>query len=178
MKPTFTAAAALLVAFTATACSTTADPESTEPGDACPVVGFAVPYDDVDPCSAEAVLHAAVSAVFGYRPAEDTDPGAAFTRARPLIRDVFAAPAEHAAGVWAPITTALWQRWRDHRAPVTTTVMITGDDHPADTVSSADRVLAVRVQPAHEPVVEFTVYASAARTPEGPWLLSGLGVRS
>ncbi|WP_280426684.1 hypothetical protein [Nocardia carnea] len=179
MKPrTFTAAAALLVAFTATACDATPAPDPRPSGERCPAAGFTTPYEHIDPCSADAVLQAAVTAIFDYRPAEDTDPRAAFTRARPLLQDRFATQAAPAAAAWAPITTNQRQRWRDHQTPITTTVIVTGDDHPTDTAATADRVLAVHIQPAHEPAVVFTVYASATRIPGGPWLLSELGARS
>ncbi|MEU1950822.1 hypothetical protein [Nocardia rhamnosiphila] len=179
MKPTtFTAVAVLLAAFTATGCGAAPAPDPREPGDTCPVAGFAVPYENIDPCSAEAVLHAAVAAIFDYQPAGDTGPRAAFTRARPLLQDRFATEAEPVAAVWAPITTSQWQRWRDQSVPVTTNVHVTGDDHPAGTAATADRVLAVRIQPAQGPAVAFTVYASATHISGGPWLLSGLGVRS
>lgn len=175
---TSTATAVLLAAFTATACcSAIPVPDPRESGDTCPVAGFGAPYEHIDPCSAEAVVQGAVAAVFDYRPADDTDPHAAFSRARPLLRDRFAAEAAPAAAVWAPITTSQWQRWRDHQTQITTTVEVTADDHPTDTAATADRVLAVHLQPAQEPTVTFTVYASATRIPGGPWLLSGLGVR-
>lgn len=174
---TFLAAAVVVAAFAATGCGTSPAPDQTERGDVCPVAGFAAPYEHIDPCSAPAVLQAAVAAIFDYRPAGDRGPRAAFTRARPLLQDRFATEAEPAAGAWAPITTGQWQRWRDQQMPISTNVMVTGDDHPADSAATADRVLAVRMHPAQEPAVVFTVYASATRISGGPWLLSGLGVR-
>lgn len=179
MKITLAAAPAMiLAAFTVIGCGTAPPPDHPNTAVGCAAAGFASPYEHVDPCSAPGVLQAAVAAVFDYQPAHDIGPGAALARACPLLQDRFADQAELAAGVWAPITTSRWQRWRDQQTPVTTTVRVTGDDHPADTVTTADRVVAVRIQPGQEPVVAFTVYASAARLSGGPWLLSGMGVRS
>ncbi|WP_249643847.1 hypothetical protein [Nocardia sputi] len=179
MNPTtFIAAAVVVAAFAATGCSTIPAHDQTERDDVCPAAGFATPYEHIDPCSAEAVLQAAVAAIFDYRPAGDTGPRAAFTRARPLLHDRFATEAEPAAAAWATITTSQWQRWRNQQTPITTNVLVTSDDHPADTAATADRVLAVRIHSAQEPAVAFTVYAGATRISGGPWLLSGLGVRA
>ncbi|MFD4407571.1 hypothetical protein ACFWPH_32880 [Nocardia sp. NPDC058499] len=175
---TLAVGAVVLAALAATGCGATAAPDRAAKTDACPVAGFASPYQHIDPCSAEDVLHAAVTAIFDYRPAEDPDPRAAFVRARPLLQARLAAQAEHAAGVWAPITTSQWHRWRQQQVPVTARATVTGDDHPADTNETVDRVLAVSLSVGDTPVAEFAVYASAERDVGGPWLLSGLGVRS
>ncbi|MGI5219458.1 hypothetical protein [Nocardia sp. CA-290969] len=179
MKTTALAAPAMiLAALTATGCGANPATDHSRTAEGCAAARFTAPYEQIDPCSAELVLQAAVAATFRYRPADDPDPRAAFARARPVVQDRFAEQADPAAAVWAPITTSQWQRWRDQQTPVTTTVHITGDDHPPDTAATTDRVLAVRIQPAHEPAVAFTVYANATRSPCGPWLLSGLGVQS
>lgn len=179
MKTTALAAtAAIFAALTAAGCGATPDTDPSITAEGCAAARFTAPYEQIDPCSAESVLQTAVAATFRYRPADDPDPRAAFARARPLVQARFAEQAEPAATVWAPITTSQWQRWRDQQTPVTTTVHITDDHHPPDTAATTDRVLAVRIQPAQEPAVAFTVYANATRSPRGPWLLSGLGVRS
>ncbi|WP_280453493.1 hypothetical protein [Nocardia cyriacigeorgica] len=167
----------LAAALTGTAC-TTSPPE--EPGGTgCGAAKFDVPFEEVEACSAEAVLVAAVTAVFEYRPSEQRDQRAAFRSARPLMTREFATRAEQAALAWAPITTSDWQHWATHATPITTTVRVAGDDHPPDTPTSAQRVLAVELQPAGEPGIGFAVYVHATRTDhEEGWLLADLGVRS
>ncbi|MGY1898401.1 hypothetical protein [Nocardia gipuzkoensis] len=131
----------------------------------------------MDPCSIEQVLAAAVGAVFGYRPSEQADQRAAFRGARALLDARFAERAEPAALVWAPVTTAQWQQWRTDATTLTTTARVTSDDHPADTATSAHRVLAVGLQPTGQPPIRWAVYGHATRTTAGsPWLLSGLEV--
>ncbi|WP_130915482.1 hypothetical protein [Nocardia cyriacigeorgica] len=140
---------------------------------------FDPPFDAVEACSAEAVLVAAVTAIFDYRPSEQRDQRAAFRSARPLMTGEFATRAEQAALAWAPITTSDWQHWATYATPITTTVRLTGDDHPPDIPTSVQRVLAVELQPAGQPGIGFAVYGHATRTDhEKGWLLADLGVRS
>ncbi|WP_280215832.1 hypothetical protein [Nocardia cyriacigeorgica] len=176
--PALLAPATLLAAaLTASACTTS--PTEEPSGTGCGAAKFDAPYESVEACSAEAVLVAAATAIFDYRPFEQRDQRAAFRSARPLMTREFATRAEQAALVWAPITTSDWQHWATHATPITTTVRPTGDDHPPDTPTSTQRVLAVELQPAAQPGIEFAVYAHATRTDhEKGWLLADLGIRS
>ncbi|WP_433678328.1 hypothetical protein [Nocardia sp. CA-119907] len=133
----------------------------------------------MDPCSAESVLTAAVSAVFGYRPSEDPDQRAAFRSARTVMDPVFAQRAEPAALVWAPVSVTQWQRWRTDATTIAVFVRVTGDDHPADTATTVSRVLAVALEPRNEALIRWEVYAQATRATAGSaWLLSGMEVVS
>ncbi|WP_378741192.1 hypothetical protein [Nocardia brasiliensis] len=132
---------------------------------------------EIDVCSAEAVLFAAVEAIFGYRPIEQPDQRAAFRAARELIEPGFAEQAEPSALVWAPISAAQWQHWRRDGIEITTLVRLTCDDHPPDTPTRAARVLGVDIRPAEQPLIGIAVYARAARTTTAAaWLLTGLEV--
>ncbi|WP_280202532.1 hypothetical protein [Nocardia cyriacigeorgica] len=140
---------------------------------------FDAPFESVDACSAEVVLVAATRAIFDYRPSEQRDQRSAFRSARPLMTGEFATRAEQAAVAWAPITTSDWQNWATHATPITTTVRVSGDDHPPDTPTSAQRVLAVELHPDGQARIGFAVYAHATRVDhEKDWLLADLGVRS
>ncbi|MFE9328229.1 hypothetical protein ACIHDR_43420 [Nocardia sp. NPDC052278] len=139
---------------------------------------FAAPYTTVDPCSGGAVLAAAISAVFTYRPDIQADQRVAFQNAKPLLTAEFAVAGESAATVLTPITAARWQRWRTQLVSVTATARTTGDDHPPDTATSMSRVLAVDLYPGDTiPAMGFAVYAHAVRSGlSGPWLVAGLEV--
>lgn len=145
---------------------------------ACTAAPFAPPYRGVDPCSGEAVLTAAATAIFSYRPFVQADQRATFRTARPLLEPDFADRAEPAAALFVPITAATWQLWKAHDATVTATIRVSGDDHPADTATSMSRVLAVDLRPSDAgPAVGFAVYARTTRAgASSPWLISGLEV--
>ncbi|WP_068056377.1 hypothetical protein [Nocardia xishanensis] len=167
------------VALGLAACSSTTPDTVLPTPDQCRADRFAAPYNELDPCRAEAVLAAAVTAIFGYRPREHADPRAAFRVAYPLMDPRFANQAEPSALVWAPITAEQFQRWQHDGIELTTTVRITSDDHPADTATTASRVLAVSLQPHDQVGIEFAVYAHASRASESAaWLLSGMEVAS
>ncbi|MEV5835384.1 hypothetical protein [Nocardia sp. NPDC052112] len=145
---------------------------------ACTATAFAAPYTTVDPCSGEAVLRAAIAAVFTYRPETQADQRVAFQLAKPLLEPEFAAAGESAATVLTPITAARWQQWRTQHVGMTATARITGDDHPPDTATSMSRVLAVDLHPGDaSPAMGFAVYAHATRSGlSSPWLVSALEV--
>ncbi len=174
-----TAALTALVALTATACATQtpADPSAFETG--CGAASFAAPFEYVDPCDAEQVLTAAVTAVFGYRPDVHADPRDALDTARPVLDDRFAADAAASALVWSPVTAAVWQQWRSERVPVETSARMLPDDHPPDTATRVARVVRVDIAaPVSDPEV-FAVYATATRAGSSmAWRLSGLQVRA
>ncbi|WP_327116498.1 hypothetical protein OHB12_04760 [Nocardia sp. NBC_01730] len=145
----------------------------------CRKAGFASPFSDVDACTADATLTAAVHAVFSYRPGEQGDQRAAFRAARPLMDPRFAERAEPAALVWAPVSVTQWQQWRTDAVTITAVARVTSDDHSADTATSASRVLAVELASSDQSAIGFSVYAHATRTSAGAaWLLSGLEVLS
>ncbi|MFI6956631.1 hypothetical protein ACIBJI_24590 [Nocardia sp. NPDC050408] len=144
----------------------------------CTATGFAAPYTTVDPCSGEAVLSAAISAVFTYQPEIQADQRVAFQHAKPLLAAEFAAAGESAAPVLTPITAATWQQWRTQSVTVAATARTTRDDHPPDTATSMSRVLAVDLHPSDaSPAMGFAVYAHATRSGlSSPWLVAGLEV--
>ncbi|MGY2087905.1 MULTISPECIES: hypothetical protein [Nocardia] len=168
-----------VVAVAGAGCGATTTPQAAGSEQRCQADRFATPFTSVDPCSPEQVLTAAVAAVFDYRPSEQADQRAALRVARALLDPGFAERAEPAALVWAPVTAAQWQQWRATATTITTTARVTGDDHPADTATTAHRVLAVELQPTGQPPIRWTVYARVTRaTDRSGWLLSGLEVAS
>ncbi|MFF0528699.1 hypothetical protein ACFYT3_09930 [Nocardia amikacinitolerans] len=176
MNRTILAITAAAVLTGAVGCSSTS-PDTTLATSECRADRFAPPFQELDPCSAEPVLTAAVSTVFGYRPRQHADPRAAFRAASALMDPRFAEQAEPAALVWAPITIERFQHWQHDGVELTTTVRITADDHPPDTATNASRVLAVTLQPENQADIEFAVYAHARRaSASSAWLLSGMEV--
>ncbi|MBF6326622.1 hypothetical protein IU451_29420 [Nocardia cyriacigeorgica] len=170
---------ALLLAAALTTSACTADPTIGAGETTCAARALDSPFQKVEPCSAQAVLVAATTAIFDYRPFEQRDQRAAFRSARPLMTREFATRAEQAALAWAPITTSQWQHWAIDATPITTTVKVVADDHPPDTASRVQRVLAVELHPAGQARIAFAVYAHATRPGFGQgWLLADLVVRS
>lgn len=141
----------------------------------CRAASFAAPFDHLDTCDGEAVLTAAVTAIFTYRPEEQTSPADALHAALPLLVEDFAAGAETGAMVWGPATTADWQRWRRDGVPVGVAAFVRADDHPPDSATRIARVISVDLQtPEPDPPV-FAVFATATRERAGSgWRLSGL----
>lgn len=172
-------AAVCTLGVTATACSSGGHSSATSNGRGCSAV-FIAPFDRVDACSAESVMTAALTTAFSYRPAEQITAHAAFDTAAPLMDSTFAARAEPAAAVLAPITPVMWQRWAEHGVTVTASVRVTGDEHPPDTATDAARVLAVTQRPSdNSPPIEFTVYARAGRSGPGKaWRITQLEVKT
>ncbi|MBF6427865.1 hypothetical protein [Nocardia cyriacigeorgica] len=167
----------LAAALTTSACTT--DPTAGAGETRCAAAAFDPPFQEVEPCSVEAVLVAATTTIFDYRPFDQRDQRAAFRSARPLMTREFATRAEQAALAWAPITTSQWQQWATNATAITTTVKVGADDHPPDTATSVRRVLAVELHPAGQARIAFAVYAHATRPAAGRgWLLADLGVRS
>ncbi|WP_072713728.1 hypothetical protein [Rhodococcus rhodnii] len=138
------------------------------------------PFTDVDQDDAEAVLVAAAESLFSYRPAEQSSQVDAAAATRPLLDDRFFAANEAGFGVLAPITGAMWERWRSQGAAVTATAQVTSDAHPADQPARISRVLAVTVT-AHAPDgteldrMQWPVYMSATKL--GVWRVSAVAVR-
>ncbi|WP_329410767.1 hypothetical protein OG563_00325 [Nocardia vinacea] len=177
MTPPKVLTAAISFAAVTAACAANPSHPAANDETQCRTVSFAPPFGTVDPCSAEAVLAATVSTVFGYRPSEQTDARVAFRAARVLMDPGFAERAESASLVWAPVSPTQWQQWRGSATAITTSAHITSDDHPTDTATTASRVLGVDLQPGDQPPIRWAVYAHATRTTAGSaWVLSGLGV--
>lgn len=177
MTPAKVLTAAIALAAVTTGCSANTPHPGANTEQHCRPVSFAPPFATVDPCSVDAVLIAAVSAVFGYRPSEHADARVAFRAARALMDPGFAERAESAAVVWAPVSAAQWQQWRSAATTITTTVRVSSDDHPTDTATAASRVLGVELQPGDQSPIRWAVYAHATRTTAGAvWVLSGMEV--
>ncbi|MBF6215952.1 hypothetical protein IU487_33680 [Nocardia puris] len=167
-------AAAVLAAVVA-GCGHSAEPERGGRS-SCGAARFEPPYAEVDPCDAEAVMLAAVPAVFTYTPGADPA-RRAFEAASPLLAPDFARRARAAAVARAPVAAATWRAWRAGAVLVRAHARITADDHPPDTPVTVSRVLAVELRPADtSPVIPMTVYTSATRR-HGAWLVSALEVR-
>jgi hypothetical protein len=91
----------------------------------------------------------------------------------------FAERAEAAALVWAPVSATQWRQWRTDAVTVTAVARVASDDHPADTATSASRVLAVELEPSGQSRIGLVVYGHATRTSAGSaWLPSGMEVLS
>ncbi|KZM70419.1 hypothetical protein [Nocardia terpenica] len=146
---------------------------------ACAGPGFTAPFEQVDPCAAAGVMTAAVTAIFSYRPAQQSDPRAAFRSAEALMEPGFAAGGEPAAVVLAPVPAVVWRHWQTTGTSVAASVQVTGDDHPTDTATAAARVLAVQLRPSDgEAAIGFAAYTRASRAnPGAGWLVSGIEVR-
>ncbi|WP_433709701.1 hypothetical protein ACQP2U_24890 [Nocardia sp. CA-084685] len=179
MTPTTVLTAALGVAAVTAGCAATTPQPMTNDEQECTAIVFAPPFAMVDPCSVDAVLTAAVTAVFSYRPSEHTDARVTFRAARALMDPRFAERAESAALVWAPLSATQWQQWHTTATPIIASAGVSSDDHPTDTATTADRVLAVDLQPGDLPPISWAVYAHATRTTAASgWVLSGLEVFS
>ncbi|MBF6331816.1 hypothetical protein [Nocardia transvalensis] len=151
---------------------------ASKPEPRCNSTLFA-PRDQVDHCSAEAVMTAAASTVFSYRPASEPDPRDAFRQAKPLMDPDYARRAEPAAGVLVPITGTMWAQWASAGTTITATARVTGDDHPPDTGTRAARVLDVTQQPSdNTPPIRFALYVEAERPNEAAgWRISAMEVK-
>ena len=92
----------------------------------------------------------------------------------------YAARAEPAATVLAPITPEMWRQWASAGVVVTAGVQVSGDDHPPDTGMSVARVLAVTQRPSDtSPAIEFTVYARTQRAdPVSAWRITQLELKT
>ncbi|WP_194817936.1 hypothetical protein [Nocardia sp. XZ_19_385] len=144
----------------------------------CTAARFEAPFAAIDPCSAEAVLTAALATMFTYTPATQSDQRATFRAATPLLEPEYATRGEAGATVVLTVTATTWQRWQTASVSLTAEVHVTGDDHPVDTDTVIHRVLALALQPSDStPALAFTAYATARRVDRSrPWLLSALGV--
>ncbi|MFF3224090.1 hypothetical protein ACFYV7_14960 [Nocardia suismassiliense] len=175
-KPITTLVASVAVAAVLTGCDTPPTPQQRTVSQ-CGTAGMEPGTGEIDVCSAESVLLAAVRTIFGYLPSEQPDQRAAFRAARDLIDPAFAQQGEASALVWAPVSAPQWQQWRRDGIEITTLVRLTEDDHPPDTPTTAARVLSVQLHPAEPPSIELAVYARAHRTTTtAAWQLAGLEV--
>ncbi|MGW0251114.1 hypothetical protein ACWDYH_31245 [Nocardia goodfellowii] len=170
-----TTLAALAVGLSAGCGQHPASPNTDKP---CTAARFDAPFTAIDPCSGEAVLAAALDAMFSYTPATQSDQRAAFLAATPLLEPGYAERGRSTATVMLPITAATWQRWRAAAVSVTAEVHVTGDDHPVDTDTVIHRVMAVELRLSDSsPALGFTAYTTARRVDRSmPWLVSAIGV--
>ncbi len=144
----------------------------------CAAPRFPAPYVGTNPCSPEAVLTSAASAIFTYRPDRQHDSAAAYITAAPLIAPDYLHRIGTSATALAPITAATWARWSSLHITVTAEARVTTDDHPADTSNQALRVIAVTQHPGDEPPRALTAYMQATRDgSKQPWLVTELEVR-
>ncbi|WP_406279381.1 hypothetical protein OH799_11885 [Nocardia sp. NBC_00881] len=177
MTPATFLTAVIAIAAVTAGCAAITHQQSSADEQRCRASSFALPFGEVAPCSVEAVMTAAVTTVFSYRPSEHADQRVAFRAARSLMDPRFADRAESAALVWAPVSADQWQQWRSDAVSIAASARVTSDDHPTDTATTASRVVAVGLEPGNQPPIMWTVYARATRTTAASaWLLSGMEV--
>jgi hypothetical protein len=96
----------------------------------------------VNTATADAAAVAAVKAIESSDTTVDADPNATVRRASAWLTPTFAAQVTAYPPVAAPGAT--WNAWAAHRAYVTVTTSLGGDEHPADTATATYRqVIAV-----------------------------------
>ena len=186
----WTRTAAALVAAAAVAalagCGTSTDPDpSTTPAPApAPVCSAGIDqFTMADLCDPEAVMAAALSAMYSYHPATQTQKGVDIDSAAPLLDPGYLARLGVSYSALAPVTGNTWEQWKTEGDTVTATAVVASDDHPADTFATVARVVAV-----HQSVVDasgtqteqlspLAIYTTATRTSSGGWAVSGVNVR-
>lgn len=174
MKPVVFTSVALIVVTAVSGCSSAQAPV-VEPG--CRAEAFPPPHTEVAPCSAPAVLQAAVTMLYRLDPVAEVDARSAFEAARPLMRATYATDTRIGESLWAPITPEVWRDWVDSRVPLRTEVALTGDTPVPDTATSASRVFSVALTPAGRTPIEFSVSARAIRAgAERAWLVAEMRV--
>ncbi|RRQ26157.1 hypothetical protein DK926_19350 [Rhodococcus sp. Eu-32] len=176
-----TALAALVVA----GCGTSTDPAPpTTTAAPAPTCSAGIDqFSRADLCDPEAVMTAALSALYSYHPATQTQKGVDIDSAATLLDPGYLDRLGVSYSALAPVTGNTWEQWKAEGATVTATAVVASDDHPADTGSEVARVVAV-----HQAVVDaagteteqlppLTIYTTAARTASGGWAVSGVNVR-
>lgn len=168
-------------ALTMAACGSPASKDTTATTPAGPVCQVQpIPgYDQINPCLPEPVMTAAAQRVFSYEPATQESTANSFQAAGPLLDPTYAGEVGASASMLAPVTGATWARWKADGDTVTATAQVTSDEHPADTATSAMRVVAVIqhvIGPNGKPAdddINTTVYMTATRaSAASPWLVS------
>lgn len=166
-------------------CGTSTDtgPTATapEPAPAC-----AAGIDQItraDLCDPEAVMTAALSALYSYHPATQTEKGVDIGSAATLLDPSYLQRLGVSYSALAPVTGNTWERWKADNQSVTATAVVASDDHPADTDTAVARVVAVH-QSVHdsngdeiEQLAPLAIYTTAVRTDSGGWAIDGVNVR-
>jgi len=134
--------------------------------------------NDSDP---DTVIRRAVELVYTWSPNVDADTSAGFDRAATLMDPDYLREVGPTASGLATVTDADWQRWRTENTEIAATAVITADDHPADTDTEHDRVVALTQHIAAgvgEPDRDAVVYVRAVRAgPDLPWRIRLLAPR-
>ena len=122
----------------------------------------------------DAVAVAGVTALLSYDTAIDVDQNGAARRARRLLTADFAA----AVLAYRPVVTpgAEWTSWAEYRARVRVAAAVGGDDHPADTPTTAWRQVIARLVPVGRdgwigPSRTEVLFVTLSRT-AGRWLIA------
>ncbi|WP_037140506.1 hypothetical protein [Rhodococcoides fascians] len=181
------AAAAALAALTATivGCGTSTDPAlpttTAAPAPACSA-GIDQ-FSRADLCDPEAVMTAALSALYSYHPATQTQKGVDIDSAATLLDPAYLSRLGVSYSALAPVTGNTWEQWKAENATVTATAVVASDDHPADTDSTVARVVAVHQSVTGadgtetEQLPPLAIYTTTTRTASGGWAVSGVNVR-
>ncbi|WP_067488288.1 hypothetical protein [Nocardia ignorata] len=146
-----------------------------EPG--CRAEPFPPPHTEVAPCSASAVLKAAVTTLYRLDPVAEVDARSTFETARPLMWAAYSTDARIGVSLWAPITPEVWQDWVEHRVPLRTDAYPTDDGHSPDTATASSRVFSVSLTPVGRAPIVFSVSARSTRAgAERAWLVAEMRV--
>lgn len=137
-----------------------------------PVVAMPSPAG-VNGADVDAVALAAVSAIESSDTTVDADPNDTVKRAAGWLTPAFAAQVRAYPPVAAP--GARWNLWAAHRAYLTVTTSLAGDDHPVDTPVAAYRQVVAVLHPVGRdgwvgPVQTTVVFVSLAPV-NGQWRL-------
>ncbi|OLT31625.1 hypothetical protein BJF84_26675 [Rhodococcus sp. CUA-806] len=178
-----TALAALVVAVAG--CGTSTDPApSTTTAAPAPTCSAGIDqFSRTDLCDPEAVMTAALTAMYSYHPATQTQKGVDIDSAATLLDPGYLDRLGVSYSALAPVTGNTWEQWKAEGATVAATAVVASDDHPADTDSEIARVVAV-----HQAVVDtagteteqlppLAIYTTATRTASDGWAVSGVNVR-
>lgn len=179
------AAAALAALAVVSGCGTSIDsgPSTTTPAPAPACSAGIDQFTRADLCDPEAVMTAALSAMYSYHPATQTQKGVDIDSAATLLDPDYLDRLGVSYSALAPVTGNTWEQWKADESTVTATAVVASDDHPADTDTAVARVVAV-----HQSVVgadgtdteqlpPLAIYTTATRTASGGWAVSGVNVR-
>lgn len=144
---------------------------------------FPAPFTNVNPADPSAVMKAALTTIFSYRPATDSSQMDAATRAKPLL-----GPAGVDAGfaALAPITGHQWQEWKEQKLVVTAVPKIPSRGDNPDTATTVSRVATITQtvtnpsthQPAGRPPSPLTAFVTCRKDATGAWHITTISVQS
>lgn len=115
-------------------------------------------------CPADNVVVSGLTTLFSYRPGVDPDPTTA--AADRAVKYLAPAYMQAAAGTWSmipPVTGNQWATWAQGHVPVTASVQLLVDEHPADTGTQAWRVAQVTLNAPGSTPTTFTVWVALGR---------------